>query len=238
MIFLEINAQKENSTSKVQIQVTDNTVVRDEEGTVYQAWVWKKLLLTGYYYLKAENPGNVNSSFLLIRMSEEERKKKMSSSPKPKESKNFVTGQVVKNFSTTDINGKKIKLKDLKGSVVVINFWFINCPPCREEISELNKIVEHYKDSSGVIFLGIALDEKDALEKFLQSHPFDYRIIDQGRTIAGLYGVSAYPTHLVIDKEGKAYFHTAGGGSSILYWLQKSIEEALKVPVSIPSTQP
>ncbi len=207
--------------------LTDKSIVKDSSGSVYSAEIWRKLLLTGYYTIKAENPGKAGSDFILIRLTEEEKQKRESRAPKPKESTSFVTGKEVSSFSTTDINGKKYKLKDLKGKIVVLNFWFINCPPCRIEILELNKIVQTYKDSSGIVFLAIALDNRNDLKEFLKTNPFNYTIIDDGRFIAQQYDVKAYPTHAVIDQQGKAYFHTTGTGSHTMYWLKKSIEELM-----------
>jgi len=217
---------KENGQVK-RVPVSDGSIVKDSSGVIYQPDIWRKLLLTGYYYLKPENSHDKNTAFLLIRRSEGEKEKILSNAEKPKESKSFITGKEVKNFSTTDMNGKKYKLKDLKGKIVILNFWFINCPPCRAEILELNKLVREYKDSSDIVFLAIALDNKSDLMIFLKSNPFDYAIIDSGRDIANQYDVTAYPTHAVIDQQGKAYFHTTGTGSLAIFWLRKSIEELL-----------
>lgn len=219
----------QNATTKTvpKAVLSEKSIIKDSSGQVYPTEIWKRLLSTGYYTLRPENPENVNSDFLLTRLSEEQKQKRLSGSPKPKETVNFKTGQPVNNFSTSDINGKKYKLKELKGKIVVLNFWFINCPPCRAEIPELNKLVNEYKDSSNIVFLAIALDDRDALEQFLKTSPFDYTIVDGGRYIADQYAIKAYPTHAVIDKEGKAYFHTAGAGSTISYWLKKSIEELM-----------
>jgi peroxiredoxin len=207
--------------------LTEESIVKDTSGTIYRAEIWRKLLLTGYYNLKPENANDKNTAFILIRISEEERAKRLSNSSKPKESKCFVTGEEVQNFSTTDINDNNYKLNDLKGKVVVVNFWFIDCKPCRLEIFELNKLVQDYKDSSNIVFLAIALDSKNDLKKFLKKNPFNYTIIENGQSIATMYNVTAYPTHVVIDQEGKAYFHTTGLGSTTAYWLKKSIEELM-----------
>jgi len=186
--------------------LTETSIVKDTSGVIYKPDIWRKLLLTGYYSIKPENPAEKNTTFLLIRLTNEQREKKLSSSSKPKESKSFTTGKEVKNFSTTDINGIKYKLKDLNGKIVVLNFWFINYPPCRTEILELNKLVRENKDSSGIVFLAIVLDDKSDLEVFLKNNPFDYAISDSGRDIANQYEVTAYPTHAVIDQKGNAIF--------------------------------
>jgi thiol-disulfide isomerase/thioredoxin len=114
-----------------------------------------------------------------------------------------------------------------RGRVVVINFWFINCPPSRQEIPELNQVVKDYKDSTNVVFIAVALDEKIELKNFLKKTPFDYTIINNGGFITDIYGVKGFPTHLILDKDGKVYFHSSGFGMSTVLWLRKSIKALL-----------
>lgn len=211
-----------------QSQITENSVVKDSTGQIYPYSLWSKLLSSGYYYLKAIKPSQPDSGFLLIRLTEEQRQKRIESAPKPPESKFFKTGKEVSSFKTTDINGNKIILKELKGKIVVVNFWFINCEPCRKEMPELNQMVSDYKDSSDIVFLAVALDDKADLKDFLKKTSFAYTIIDNGRFITQQYGISSYPTHLILDREGKAYYHSSGYGMSTVRWLRKSIEEILK----------
>jgi hypothetical protein len=73
----------------------------------------------------------------------------------------------------------------------------------------------------------VALDSKNDLEKFLKQFPFNYTIVDNGRWIADKYGIRFYPTHVIIDTEGKVYFHTSGLAPNTVYWIKKSIEELL-----------
>jgi len=110
----------------------------------------------------------------------------------------------------------------------VLNFWFVGCPPCRAEIPQLNKIVDKYKDSSNVVFIAVALDEAYAIKEFTQTTPFKYHIIDNGRYIAqGTYGISLYPTHVIIDKEGIVRFHTSGLAPGTITWINKTIDSLL-----------
>lgn len=147
----------------------------------------------------------------------------------PRESRYFTTGKSMGgSFVATDLKGNKYKLKDLKGKVVVMNFWFINCTPCQREIPELNKIVEEYKDSSNVLFLAIALDEKEPIQKFLEQKPFLYNIVDNGRYITHKYNITTYPTNLVLDKDSKVIFHASGYSRSVATWIRKSIAKSLE----------
>lgn len=210
------------------VKLTDETVVKDSSGAVYPASVWKPLLTTGKYVLRALTPGSKDTEFLLVLLSEEEQKRRFNNLPKPRESPFFTTGKKPPSFSGKDLNGNKYKLKDLQGKVVVLNFWFVACGPCRVEIPELNKLADEYKDSSNVVFLAIALDPANDVEKFLKTTPFHYNIISDGRYISSIYRIVSYPTNAVIDKTGKVIFHSTGYGVSTLPWLRKSIAGALQ----------
>src|SRR3982751_1093118 len=87
------------------------------------------------------------------------------------------------NFAALDMNGNRVDLSALRGKVVVINLWFINCPNCMDEIKQLNQLVTDYKGKSDVVFLGLAASPKPALEKFLLKNPFTYTILPNAQMI-------------------------------------------------------
>ncbi len=205
--------------------LTENSTVKDTAGKVYPFIIWSNMLNSGDYGWYPLNPQAEVTDFVIYKLTEQQKKQRMEMM-KPAESKYFRTGKTLSSFKTTDIDGNPINLKELKGKVVVINFWFINCAPCRKEIPELNQLVNDYKDSSDIVFIAIALDEKSALKEFLAKSPFNYSIIDNGQFIASKYSVNSYPTHVILDKEGKVTFHTSGYGMSTTYWIRKEIEKA------------
>lgn len=110
-------------------------------------------------------------------------------------------------FSLTSLNGKKFELAALRGKVVVLNFWFTGCKPCVAEFSHLNALVNEFK-KKGVVFIAPTLDNRVTLEAFLKEHKFKYHIVpNAGGLIASTYsdgsGSIVFPTHIVIDKEGR-----------------------------------
>ena len=213
---------------KGKAKFSQRSVIKDSLGQVYEDDGWKMLLVTGMYKLVPENADDPQSAFKVIRLSEKKYKHNIENPPKPRESKSFITGKGIGSFIARDINGNKYKIKELTGKVVVINFWFIGCAPCLTEIPELNKVVEEYKDSSNVVFLAVGLDEKDRIETFLEQKPFLYNIIDNGRYISHKYSITSYPTNLVLDKNGKVLFHSAGYSAGVVPWIRKSIKKALE----------
>jgi thiol-disulfide isomerase/thioredoxin len=222
-IFLTAGAQIANAV------LTDAAVIRDTEGQLIHPKIWRALLSSGDYKLARKDTAAAAPEYIILRYTEEE-KKKLASRPftKPTESKYFKTGTSIASFSDRDMEGNHYKLKNMKGKIVVLNFWFVNCGPCRMEIPELNKLTEKYAANPDVVFIAIALDPREQVEEFLNQRPFKYHIIENGRYITSQYGVASYPTHVVVDKEGIVRFHTSGYGRSTVPYIDKSIEELLQ----------
>ncbi len=108
------------------------------------------------------------------------------------------------------VDGKEIKWEDLKGRTVVLNFWATWCGPCRREIPHLNELVKEFGDDSSIVFIAITKEDRKTVEKFLKEHPFDYTILVDGNRITRDYGVMAFPTHYVINREGRIVFNQIG----------------------------
>ena len=119
-----------------------------------------------------------------------------------------VAGRTAENFPV-ELAGKPAHLTDLKGKVVILNFWATWCPPCVEETPALNRLQKYIEARNGVV-LGVAADEDPAAyEKFLR----DQRVVfltyrdpatrDNHSPIAQSYGTSMYPETYVIDRHGK-----------------------------------
>ena len=229
MISLIAGAQTVNNQNKKPV-LNEQSVVRGEDGQVYPASIWKKLVQAGKYAIKSRNTSTETGQpeWVVYELTAEHAKAILEKMAKPRQSESFVAGEKFQGFRTSDINGNKFDLRNTVGKVIVLNFWFINCPPCKTEIPDLNKLTETYKDKD-VIFLAVALDPKYDLKDFLKTNPFSYNIIDSGRFIADKYGVKGYPTHVVIDKTGIIKFSTLGLAPNTIAWIQKSIDESLAV---------
>ena len=208
------------------VRLTENTIVKDSSGTLYPYETWRSMLMHGYM-LKAVDPKNENTEFILVKLSDKQQTERLERMGKPRESAFFKTGDKFQPFKTKDIDGNKIDLKALEGKIIVLNFWFVDCPPCRAEIPDLNKLVDSFKTNDKLVFIAIALDSKSGLKSFLKKTPFNYTIIHEGKFLADKYGIHSFPTHVIIDTEGKIYFHTTGLSPNTVYWLNKTIKELL-----------
>lgn len=107
-------------------------------------------------------------------------------------------------FTVTTFDGQTIRLSELRGQVVVINFWASWCGPCREEMPALQRLWTRYRDR-GVLFLGItyADDDTDSLA-FMREFGVTYpNAPDRGTVISKeLYHIQGVPETFVIDQEG------------------------------------
>lgn len=207
---------------------TINSVVIDSSGMKYPAFLWQKMLQSGDYWLKPLEPSKQDTPFLLVEYTEEQKNAYFARLPKPAESTNFKTGQVIKPFKIRDINGKKLEAKDWAGKTLVFNYWFIGCPPCRAEIPELNRLALKYKDDPNVVFVAFALDGVSEVEDFVKTNPFAYRLVANAADYAHQFNIHLYPTSVVIDKEGKVRFHYVSFVANGPYWINKNIQEIEK----------
>ncbi|MHB8501558.1 MAG: TlpA family protein disulfide reductase [Candidatus Acidiferrales bacterium] len=119
-----------------------------------------------------------------------------------------IAGERAENFAL-DLNGKPAHLSDLRGKVVVLNFWATWCPPCIEETPELNRLQKYIASRNGVV-LGVAADEDQSVyEQFLRDHGVifptyrDPKTKDNHSPIAETYGTSMYPETYIIGRDGK-----------------------------------
>ena len=226
IIVLSLTVIVKAQTGVKKRHLDENTVVKDTSGTMFAYPVWQAMVKSGDYVVKPLDPSNDSTAFVIYKLSEEQKDKRLSRMKKPAESEFFTTGEKIASFRANDLDGFRIKLKELEGKVVVLNFWFIGCPPCRREIPELNKLALSYANDPNVVFIAIALDNKSEIKEFIKNTPFAYHIVDDGRMYANLYKIHLFPTNVVLDKEGKVRFHASGYTLNTPYWIKKTIEES------------
>lgn len=143
-----------------------------------------------------------------------------------KNAKDRFLNKAVPAFKFTDIDGKKWNSKDLRGKVVVINFWFTSCQPCIYEMPLLNEVVASY-NSKGVEFIAPAPEKDVQIKKFLQRYKFDYNIIPASTDFIDKQKIENFPTHLIVDKKGIVRQVFIGYSNDIGKKLQEEIAKLL-----------
>lgn len=115
-------------------------------------------------------------------------------------------------FVMNDLQGQQRSAIEFDGQLVLLNFWAPWCAPCRAEIPMLNELQETY-GPRGLQILGPALDEVEAIQRFMQTTAIAYPVLVGMPTVMRLqygYGEQRLPFSLLIDRSGNIIFRHAG----------------------------
>lgn len=114
-----------------------------------------------------------------------------------------MEGKPAPDFQLRGIDGKQVRLSDLKGKKVAINFWATWCPPCRIEIPILNDLYDEISDESSFRLIGISGESENTVNNFTASNPIHYTVLlDEDDSVARSYRIMAYPTFVYINEDG------------------------------------
>ena len=118
---------------------------------------------------------------------------------------------VAPDFKITSFDGQAYQLSQLKGKVVVINFWASWCPPCRDEAPFLEKMWRQYKDR-GVVFIGVDyVDTESAAKDYLKQYNITYfNGVDLGSEISQKYRIKGVPETYFVGKDGNLAGNSLG----------------------------
>lgn len=136
-------------------------------------------------------------------------------------------------FTVEMINGEQIQLSNLKGKVVLLNFWATWCAPCIREFYEMpSKILEKYKNED-FVFIPIAIGEDNALVSKKMDYLKGKEIVfnagfDPKKKIWNTYATGAIPKNFIIDKKGVIRFTSTGNNETNVDNLAKEIQKLLK----------
>jgi peroxiredoxin len=106
-------------------------------------------------------------------------------------------------FTLSDLQGKFWHLRELKGKVVLVNFWATWCPPCRKEMPDLQALYDKYRDQ-GFVVLSISDEEAAKVSPFITERNISYPVLlDPGRKVNEAFVVEGIPKSFVYDREGR-----------------------------------
>lgn len=136
------------------------------------------------------------------------------------ESEQQLTPAPLADLELTDQFGNTHTLSDYKGKVIFLNFWATWCGPCRNEMPDIQKLYEEYSaqgEDAEVVILGIAgpgIGQEGSAEEiadFMEENGYTYPVLmDAGGEMFTRYGISAFPTTFMIDKDGNVYGYVPG----------------------------
>jgi len=134
-------------------------------------------------------------------------------------------------FSFTSSEGEHIALEDLRGKVVVLDFWATWCGPCLDSIPAIRNMHKKFSQEQSFVLIGISADsEEDVWREFTVKNKMiwpQYR--DRDRRLQRAFRVSAFPTYVVIDHEGIVRFQSEGASWERAVDLLQAIQKQVKI---------
>lgn len=119
-------------------------------------------------------------------------------------------GTQAQTFNAYTLDGKAVRLDEMRGKVVVMMFWSTKCPICHAEIPKLNKIAAKYAGQN-VEFLGLTMNNEALVNDYLKKRPFNFKIIPNGlgvlmqysdRDSAGRLNMG-FPSYFIVNQTGQ-----------------------------------
>ncbi|MDH4070212.1 MAG: TlpA family protein disulfide reductase [Ignavibacteria bacterium] len=135
-----------------------------------------------------------------------------------------LVNQPAVDFTLENLEGGSTTLSELRGKVVVVDFWATWCGPCLQSFPYLQKVIEHYKDNDDVVILTLNTWERKKgaaltahVRQFMQENKYTFRVLMDQSTVSA-YGVEGIPTKFIIDRNGMVQFKGIGfeGGQKMM----------------------
>jgi|SRR5215213_447655 len=142
--------------------------------------------------------------------------------------------RVPEDFALPALDGGSIKLSDYRGKVLVLDFWAVWCPPCREEVPQLARIAAENRPR-GVEVVGLHIDDNGRstpadIRKFIGQYGINYRVGIAGNDVFTSYlgnDDDQIPQTLVFDRDGHLILHLSGYSSTDARLLDEAVNRAL-----------
>ena len=155
---------------------------------------------------------------------------------------NNWVGKPAPDFQVTDLKGEELSLKNLRGQVVLLDFWATWCGPCIREMPKVKRTYEKYKDQKFQI-IGISLDRSTGpLKAYIEKEELRWlHYWDESREVRDLYGVRGIPSTFLIDGEGIIRKANLGGfdvESAVAELVKENLARPTDAPIKTPSDSP
>jgi peroxiredoxin len=141
--------------------------------------------------------------------------------------RNGVTmGETAPDFTLNNMHGDEVSLSDLRGKVVLVNFWATWCPPCRQEMPSMEELYQHFSGQDfEMLAINVEANGPEAVTTFLENKSHSFPILfDPQAEAQRLYNVSKYPETFVVDRNGNVVEHVVGA----IDWMQPSVVDYLE----------
>lgn len=132
-------------------------------------------------------------------------------------------------FTLRTADGRNLRLQELRGQVVMVNFWASWCAPCRVEMPHLNRLADKYR-SSGFTLLGVNVDDdpKNATAAAAKMGVRFPVLLDGDKRVVKLYDVATMPSTILIDRDGRIRYLHRGYRDGYEETYDQQVRELLK----------
>ena len=142
-------------------------------------------------------------------------------------------GEPAPEFEFVTLDKKQIRVSELKGKVVVLNFWATWCGPCIAEMPYFQTVVDSYKDNPDVAFFAVSVDDNRApVRPFIEKNEYTMTVV-YGSEAAKKYKIYGIPRMVLIDRNGVIQYFESGFGDSGEEWIEGltlRVEELMASP--------
>jgi len=126
-------------------------------------------------------------------------------------------GREAPDFTLRNLDGKEVRLTDLRGKLVLLDFWATWCPPCRAAMP-MTELLHRQLNDKGLIVLGIDDENAEEQSAFLRKFGYSFSsLVDPANKVSNLYNVGGIPTTVLIDNEGKIRAYEVDGSYESLW---------------------
>ena len=187
----------------------------------------------GSYYSKISfsyhgiNQDSIHENFIAFRLPDDY--ELVENKPKKNHTQITVIQKIpAHDFSLTDAAGNPVNLADLKGKVVLLDFWYSSCAPCIKASHYLEDFTSKYTDSNLVI---LGMNPINGANKILQHNKkwkVSYAGVVCSEEVKNKYDVSSYPSFILIDKQGMIVYRNSGFSESLMRTIEQQIQKAIR----------
>jgi peroxiredoxin len=122
-------------------------------------------------------------------------------------------GTPAPDFTLPDLENKPLRLSEVKGRVILLDFWATWCAPCREALPNVELLYRDFKDK-GLLVVGISAEEPRDQAAFMEKFGYTFRfLVDANEKVKNLYGVGGIPVTVLIDRDGNIKLFEMGSSS-------------------------
>jgi len=122
-----------------------------------------------------------------------------------------LVGSPAPDIALKDLQGQEVRLSDLHGKIVLLNFWATWCKPCKEEMPAMQASYEKLRDQGFVVLAVNELEDVEKVAEHIRTHRHTFLVVmDHDNRVANQYGVVGLPASFLIDRQGIVREHIFG----------------------------